>query len=321
MNSETKRITDNFIAEFRNAQPVCRWSGDKYAVMMASLMIGHEPFTETEAYREAQRIIKINASFFSLLRSGYAKDIVTAAVASSADQQKAVEDITRIHSMLKAGFHDSYKVIIAATMIFMCCEPHEYDETVAKTIRIYNDIKSNHPMIAWGKDIANCALLALSGKDVSFASRDYEDCYREVSNRYRNKSAALYAACALSVFNGGCDIKTDKLVALHNNLKTARLNFTSEGLEIIALMACMFGENPHAVINEIREVSSTLSYVKGLGNWSIGDKIRNMISAAIVIEAYTNNKKLTYLAKQVILNVICSSLEDDDAATVTIVTM
>ena len=85
-------------------------------------------------------------------------------------------------------------------------------------------------------------------------------------------------------------------------------------------MACIFGENPHAVISEIREVSTQLSGVSGFGIWGVGEKIRNMIAATIVIEAYVSDKRLAFLAKQVILNVICSSLEDDDATTTMLLT-
>ena len=67
----------------------------------------------------------------------------------------------------------------------------------------------------------------------------------------------------------------------------------------------------------MREVSAELSKAKGLGSWGVGDKNRNMLSAAIVIAANTEDPKITLFAKQVILNILCRQIQDDDASTTT----
>lgn len=317
MRQIVKENAESFIKCFESAKQHCRWGGDVYAATMACILIGEDKTLTAEDFRNAQSIIKENARVFSPIRSGYAKEIVCAAVAASSDQQYAVEEIKRIYQMLREGFSDSSKLAVAATLIYICSDPLRYGTVVTKALEIYKGMKKNHPLLTWGANVSNYALLAMANKGTDIISRDYEDCYVANTARYRNKTACLYAAGAMCLFDGPADQRADSVVAWHQALKAARFDFTSEGLELIALLSGIFGGVDEALINEMNEVSIMLASVKGMGNWGVGNKIRNMLSAAIVIDSLIEDENYSAFAKQVILNVLISRLEEDDSAAAT----
>ena len=321
MNDITRKYLNNFIADFENAKKINRWDGAAQAATMSAVFIGNDLPTDVEAIRRAQQVIKKNVGVFSGLRSGYARNIVTAAVAMSDDQESAVRTIEKIESALKPGMFESFQWIICATMIYLNCENGDYMTAVERTRMIYNDVAKNHPVIGSGKHVANCALLAMSDKDPYYISEEYEECYKELVKRYGKGSATLYAAAAMSLFGGGADIKAEKVWMLHKTLKNMRFHFTTDGLEIIALISGLFGENPQDILRDMEEVSKELSKIKGMGAWGVGDKVRNMLAATIVIDACTEDRKEACFAKQAIMNILCQAMSDNDATAVMVTTM
>ncbi len=321
MNDITRKYLNNFIADFESAKKICRWDGAAQAATMSAVFIGNDLPTDVEAIRRAQQVIKKNVGVFSGLRSGYARNIVAAAVAMSDDQESAVRTIEKIESALKPGMFESFQWIICATMIYLNSENGDYMTAVERTRMIYNDVAKNHPVIGSGKHVANCALLAMSDKDPYYISEEYEECYKELVKRYGKGSATLYAAAAMSLFGGGADIKAEKVWMLHKTLKNMRFHFTTDGLEIIALISGLFGENPQDILRDMEEVSKELSKIKGMGAWGVGDKVRNMLAATIVIDACTEDRKEAYFAKQAIMNILCQAMSDNDATAVMVTTM
>ena len=321
MNDITRKYLNNFIADFESAKKICRWDGAASAATMAATFIGNDLPTDINAITKAQQVIKKNAGVFSGLRFGYARNIVTAAVSMADDQESAIKTIAKIEADLKPGMFESFQWIICATMIYLNSENGDYETAVNRTRMIYNDIAKNHPIIGGSKHVANCALLAMSDKDPIYVSEEYEECYKELIKIYGKGSASLYAAAAMSLFGGGADIKAEKVKMLHQTLKGMRFHFTTDGLEIIALISGLFGENPQDILRDMVEVSNELSKVKGMGAWGVGDKVRNMLAATIVIDACTEDRKEACFAKQAIMNILCQSMSDNDTTAVMVTTM
>lgn len=321
MNDITRKYLNNFIADFESASKICKWDGATSAATMAAVLIGNDLPTDIESIRRAQQVIKKNVGVFSGLRSGYARNIVTAAVAMSDDQESAIRTIAKIEEDLKPGMFESFQWIICATMIYLNSENGDYKTVVDRTRMIYNDVAKNHPIIGGGKHVANCALLAMSDKDPYYISEEYEECYKELVKLYGRGSATLYTAAAMSLFGGGADIKAEKVKMLHQTLKGMRFHFATEGLEIIALISGLFGDNPQDILRDMAEVSKELTKVKGMGAWGVGDKVRNMLAATIVIDACTEDRKEACFAKQAIMNILCQTMSDNDSAAVVVTTM
>ena len=250
MNNITTANTKNFTENYECALRIYRFNGALSAAAFATMMIGRRPSwqADEERIRIAQRCVKANASVFSTLRSGYAREMVCAAVASSSDPEVAIKNIVRIREMLKSGFLDNSGHDIAACILYMSAEPSRYEELARKTMAIYSEVTGKHPVIAWGKDLTNLALLALSDKSAEQIASDLEDCYNALRAYYSNATAALYAASALAWFNGDAESKALRTRELHDELKKVRFHFASEGLEIIALMAGMFNADCNAII-------------------------------------------------------------------------
>ena len=321
MNDITRKYLNNFIADFESAKKACRWDGASSAATMAAAYIGNDMPTDINAITNAQKVIKKNVSAFSGLRSGYARNIVTAAVSMADDQESAIKAIADIEKDLKPGMFESFQWIICATMIYLNTPNGDYDTAVNRTRMIYNEVANSHPIIGSGKHIANCALLAMSDKDPVYISEEYEECYRELVKIYGKGSATLYAAAAMSLFGGGADIKAEKVMMLHKTLKGMRFHFATDGLEIIALISGLFGENPQDILRDMVEVSDELSKVKGMGAWGVGDNVRNMLAATIVIDACTEDRREACFAKQAIMNILCQTMSDNDSAAVIVTTM
>ena len=319
MNDITRKYLNNFIADFESAKKVCKWDGNTSATTMAAVYIGNDMPTDINAITNAQKVIKKNVGYFSGMRFGYARNIVTAAVSMTDDQESAIKAIAKIEEDLKPGMFESFQWIICAAMIYLNSE--DYGEAVSRTRMIYNEIANNHPIIGSSKHVANCALLAMSDKDPVHISEEYEECYKELVKIYGKGSSTLYAAAAMSLFGGGADIKAEKVKMLHQTLKGMRFHFATDGLEIIALISGLFGENPQDILRDMVEVSSELSKVKGMGSWGVGDKVRNMLAATIVIDACTEDRKEACFAKQAIMNILCQTMSDNDSTAVVVATM
>ena len=58
-----------------------------------------------------------------------------------------------------------------------------------------------------------------------------------------------------------------------------------------------------------------------MGAWGVGDKVRNMLAATIVIDACTEDRKEACFAKQAIMNILCQTMSDNDSAAVVVTTM
>ena len=317
MNEATRRYTRNFYEDYETARKLCRWDGDKLTVTMAATLIGNDFPTTMDRFKRAEDTIKKNSGMFSEFRSGYARKIIHAVIATADDQSQAFNDIKKILSLLKPGLLASYTYPIAASLIWLTNEDGHYETATTKTLEIFGEVKNNHKIIGGDKDLLNCTLLASTGRDPQSVADEYEECYSELTKFFGKGSDTLFAAAAMALFQGDPTVKAQKIKELHINLKAKRFHFTSAGLEMIAFMAGLFDSNMEEIINEMREVSAELSKAKGLGSWGVGDKNRNMLSAAIVIAANTEDPKITLFAKQVILNILCRQIQDDDASTTT----
>lgn len=320
MNNIARIYTDSFIADFKTAQKVFKWDGDSSAATFAAVYIGNEEPTDESAITSARQAVKNNSGLFSGVRSGYARNIVLAAVALADDKDKAIKDIMAIEAALKPGLLESYQWVICASLIYLYDSNPDHSAVIQRTRQIYNELSNKHPIIGSGKHVANCALLAMSDKDPIALANDYEANYRELTKTYGQGSDTLYAAAAMSLFGGDIELKAEKVRSLHQQLKKRGFHFTAEGLEIIALIAGYFGDEPLSIIDEMIEVSGVLVKVRGLGAWGVGDKVRNMLAATIVLDSYTNDKAAAYFAKQAILNVICEQLSDADTTTAVMIT-
>lgn len=317
MNEATRRYTKNFYEDYKIARELCRWDGDKITATMAATLIGNDFPTPKDRFIRAEAMIKNNSGMFSEFRSGYARKIIHAVIATADDQPQAFNDIRKIQALLKPGIFASYTYPIAAALIWLANEDGHYETAATRTLEIFGEVKNNHKIIGGDKDLLNCTLLAGTGRDPQSIADEYEECYKELTKIFGKGSDTLFAAAAMALFKGDPAAKAQKIRQLHMNLKAKRFHFTSAGLEMIALMAGLFDSNMEAIINEMREVSAELSKAKGLGSWGVGDKNRNMLSAAIVIAANTEDPRITLFAKQVILNILCRQMQDDDASTTT----
>lgn len=320
MIEQTRQHADTFIANFKSAQELCQWAGDRYAATMAVMLIGDEKPMPADRLSQAQQIIKDNKGVFSEFRSGYARKVAVSAVAMSDDPEQALTDLGTIKKMLKPGMFSTFMYDVTACIIQTSTKPEDYELVVDRTMELFGAVIKKHSIIGSEGELADCAVIAKTDKDTAHTSEEQEECYKEVIKFNGKGSDSLHAAAAMTLFGGGTDIRAEKVKGLKETQKADKFKFTYDGIGMTALLAGLYGDHPADIIAEMKEVSEELKAAKGMGGWTISDGTRNLIAAGITVAARTDDPVYTLFAKQFILNVICSQMQSDDSTAATVTT-
>ncbi|MBO7452948.1 MAG: DUF4003 family protein [Clostridiales bacterium] len=313
MKEQTQNICDVFISNYKTAGDVFRLDGDMGAVICASTLIGTKEPVDENILKKLKVTIDSSSGFFSTLRNSKAKQAVVAAASKTENPDEAYLKIEYIHKLLKTVFRDSSDLVITAVGLFQFGKNDDIDTIIKRTRRIYDLIDIEHPVITTSEDILNFACMASSGKSAEDCAKEFEAIFKEVCKYVKKINEAQALACILSVFDGECETKVKNSCELYDYLRKHRISFDNFGLELVGIIAMLFEDcDKDLLVEEIKEVSSYLSKTKGLGSWGgVGEKVRNMISASIVIDSYLgDNNAISMTVKQIISTVITRTLED-----------
>ena len=305
MNTKLTINKEIYEENFKIAKKAFVLNSSLEASACASAFIGDTQPTSVEDMKVAKKILNKNTSFLSTLGHGNARQVVVAALARSGDPEDAMEKIIKIHKALDKKFFNSDYLVLAAVVIFRSCKPSEYDNVIRRTREIYKLIRKDHPLITGREDIVNCAMMAISGIDVSKLSVDTEDSFKGLKKYFFGKNKIQYMACVLSLFDENADVKAEKTRVMRDLLKSEGVRFNSDSYSIVSAVAMIVDDkDKKRVAKEIRNTSDEIKSIRGMGPVGTGKRIRNLVATALVLEAYANGSEASTLAVNAIITAI-----------------
>ena len=256
----------------------------------ASAFIGSTSPIDEERLRMAKKVVRGNTGFLSTLGRGNASQIVAATIAAEPDMQVAMEQIVQIHGELNRRFFNSDYLVLAAVMIYRNAEVSERMAVVDRMRKIYTGMRKSHPLLTGREDLANVALMALSGIPLEELGRREKVLFDEAKRYYVMKGKAQYLSCMLSVFEGEPAEMARHAKETQNVLKTYGVRFDSTAFPVIGAVSALVDSKDLELIGaSIRDCSAQLKAIRGMGAMGAGKRIRNMIATAIVLDAYTSD--------------------------------
>ncbi len=280
-----------FEANFMAAKKAYVLNSSMEASACAAAFIGQTEPVSVEGLKDAKKLLRSNTGLFSTLGRGNASQVVAAILSMSSDPSSALARIQEIHRALDKKFMNSDYLVLAATIIYQNCQPGEYAAVIDRTRKIYKLLRSEHPMLTGREDLANCALMAISGIEPEAIAERCELDFKVIKKYYVMKNKVQFLACISSLFEGKPEDKAEAIDQTRRILKEYRVNFNSSAYSIVAAIAMIVDKPDRSLVcGRIADVSAQLKSIRGMGSLGAGKHIRDMIATAIVIDAYADGK-------------------------------
>jgi len=251
-----------------------------------------------------KELLKNKVSFFSNFR-GTARAPIVAMLATSKNPEQTLDNALTVYGMLKKEFWTSSYLPLTAMIIAQSAEPYQYEAITARTRRIYNRMKSEHPFLTSSEDSTNCALLALSGKSDDEMIYDIEACYSFLKPYFFSSNAVQSLSHILALGQGSSEEKCRKALDLYFGLKSAGYKYGTS-YELPTLGVLTFTQVPNRqIISEMIEINNWLAHQKGFGFFSsISSRQRLMYAGIVTMREYINEELMQSTAVNSVISII-----------------
>lgn len=264
------------------------WDSGLIHLACAGVYVSKEKEVNVYVLEECKDLLKQKVGLFSNFRST-ARSPITAMLAVSGNPEQTLERGLMVYQLLKKEFWTSTYLPLTAMVIAQMVEPHQYEAVAARTRKIYDLIKAEHPFLTSAEDSANCALLALSEKSDQDLIHEIESCYQRLKPHFFSSNAVQSLSHVLALGQGTTEDKCRRTMQLFDGLKEEGYKYgTSYELPTLGVLAISDGEI-HKMIQEIVEVNNWLSQQKGFGFFSsVTAKQRLMYAGIVAQREYMN---------------------------------
>lgn len=274
----TKRMKESFHWEYSMMYPVC---ANMYTVQGKVL--------DGEKIKQCKKIISTKAGVFSSFR-GTVQIAFATLLSLEENPEEMFAEVHKVYKELREKFFSSQYLPIAAFIIVKMSEQYDYDRVVARTRRIYDMMKKEHPFLTSSEDATYAVLFALSDLSDEKAVTEMEQGYRQLKSEFSQSNAVQSLSHVLSLMETeSMQRKTDKTIELYNRLKEHGCRY-GKGYELAILgVLAITTENLNQTVQDIIEVEAYLRQQKGFGCWSLTKRQRLMYAAMVVSNEYMSS--------------------------------
>ena len=223
-----------FAQNFQVAKKAYTLNSSMEASACAAAFIGQTEPATIEELKSAKHQLRHSAGLLSTLGYGNASQVVAAVIAKDPNPEVALSRISEIHHLLDKKFLNSDYLVLAATIIYQNCQPSEYEAVIDRTRKIYKLLHSDHPMITGREDLANCALMAISGIEPKAVADRCEQDFQALRKYYVLKNKIQFLACVTSLFDGEPSEKAEAVELTRRILKEYGVCFDSSAYSVVA---------------------------------------------------------------------------------------
>lgn len=286
MNTELIRRCELLVRNRKSIQSAFKWESDSLLLAGSSFYVGLDMEANTEKLKECENILKRKAGIFSEYR-GNLKMPILCKMAIAPNPEQYFEEIDSIVKQMKGlkWIDIRYKVLAAMTF-------HDYlgmnqvSAAINKMVALYQSMKKNHPWLTSGEDIPFAAILSVSGMDIEILNTEMEKCYRELLNDFHDKNAVQSLSHILAINSEDTMTKCYVVEEIFSLLKKKKHKY-GEGYELVVLgTLSLLDISVEKIVEDIIEADDYLKNQKGFGNFSMGEKMRRMYAALMVMDTY-----------------------------------
>lgn len=263
-----------------------RWDNGSMMLAGSSFFVGMNLEADTEKLKECAEVLKQKTGPFSAFRGNIRMPLICK-MAVSENPEQYFENVNAIVQQMKPlkWISADYKILTALTLRDYL-EMEEILPAINKMTNLYRGMKNNHPWITSDEDIPFAAILVVSGLDTDVLLAEMETCYELLAEKFRDKNAVQSLSHIMAVNPADAAAKCQKVENIFDTLKTNRHKYGS-GYELAVLGTLSMLDLPEAQIaQEIIEADDYLKKAKGFGKFSMGDNMRRMYAALMVMDAH-----------------------------------
>lgn len=255
------------------------------------LFLNRDTTPDPQRIKDCGKILKERAGAFSNFRGVLA--FVVKLKMSLADNPAAyLDDVMRIYDSLKEGRKiPGEMVAMAAMTIRDNCPVERAEEVAAATREAWQKIRATHPILTDDDDLPLVALMCMAGMDADSAAQRAEETYDALLGKKLPKQTAQSCAMVLALSEKPTTEKADRLIAIYEACRatghaTSRLR--DKSMSIYAAYADT-PEPADELAATIGEVDDWLRKQKGYGPLGVGNNMRRVIAAALVLQDHDSD--------------------------------
>ena len=285
MRTSLSALCGSFIENRDIVKSAFPWESSYLSPVCAAIFTDKHKRADVERLHECRDLLKGQTGVFSNFRST-AKLAMIAMMAVDSDPEGKLNKALTVYDALKERFWGSQYLPVASMIIADAVELARYDETAARTRRIYERMKNEHPFLTSGEDSVFAAMLALSRLTDEQVVAEAEACYDLLKPEFFSGNAVQSLSHVLALSEGRAEEKCAATLGLFRNLKERGYQYgTNYELATLGVLA-MLPADRRAVMADVMEVDDFLSGQKGYGFFGLGRKQRIMHAGMLVTSDY-----------------------------------
>ena len=287
MNNTVQARCDLFLRNRDAVHDAFPWDSGMMHVCCGNLYTMRGAEANTESIKECKRLMNERMGIFSNFRST-ARNILICMMDLSGDAEGLLTRANDVYERLKKVFFTSSYLPVTAMILAEQVEPSHYDELVARTREIYDQMKQQHPMLTSAEDSVLCALLAMSGlTDAELIDR-METSYDSLKKSFFFGNSVQAVSHVMALTPGDIGEKCERMMQLFEALKNAGSKWgTSYELPVLAIL-CEDPRRNDELVNEILECETWLKAQKGFGFFSSVSRAQRLMYAGLLTQDTAN---------------------------------
>lgn len=303
MRDSLLSLCESFIENRDIIRGTFSWESVYIYPVCAAIFTGRRQRADEQRLKACRNLLKERTGIFSSFR-GNARLAVISMLAAEEEPEEKLERSLRVYEALKEHFFSSQYLPVASMAITDLTDEGRYEEIAARTRRIYNLMKQEHPFLTSGEDSVFAALLALSSLTDEEVVAQTERCYEILKPEFFSGNAVQSLSHVLALGEGDAEENCGRVMALFDGLKERGYRYgTSYELATLGVLALLPVELEQ-IMSEVMEADDFLAGQKGYGVFGPGRKQRLMHAAMLVSDEYINRAEHTSMSSAAISGTI-----------------
>ena len=282
MRETLKETCRRFIENRDTLKSAYKWENNYIYPVCAAVLSKKGTPISTEKLKECGSMLKENTSVFSVFR-GNIRLLMISLMSIDEDPKKRLDKTVVAYTYLKKQFMSSDHLCLAAILIADMAEEYRFEELAARTRRIYEKMRSDHPMLTSSEDVSYAAMLSFLGHSEQRIADEAERCYVKLKKVFKVASSAQSVSQVFAAFDENADEKCRAIKDLYDELKERGFKFGKYyELATLGVLAMMKKDHPD-IVNDIIDAQGYLSGCKGYSTfWGFPKTVRLTHAAMLV---------------------------------------
>lgn len=281
MRTSLSRLCTDFIEDRDIIRSVFFWDTPTLYPVCAAVFTGSGTRADADRLKRCRDLLKEKTGLFSNFRSTV-HPVMLCMMATDDDPEQRLDRSLQVYDALKEHFWTSTYLPVASMMAASSVPPEQYAELAARTRRLYERMKQDHPFLTSSEDSVFAAMLALSDKSDDALLEEAERCYQLLKPKFFSGNAVQSLSHVLALADGRAEEKCDAVLSLFEALKARGRKYgTDYELATLGVLATL-PVPQESMVEDILEVDEFLSRQKGYGLLGISKPQRLMQAGMLV---------------------------------------